>query len=168
MKNIEMKARLLDRRAAEDRLRAMGAREAWTARQTDTFFTVAQGWLKVREADGRPAEVISYRRSTGEAGPRPSDYDVLVVPDGEAWRRLLARVLPVRGVVKKERTLWLHRHTRVHLDRVDGLGEFLELEAVVEGIGESEARAEADALLAAVGAAVGDMVPVPYLELLAR
>ena len=168
MRNIEIKARLLDRPEAEARLRALGAREAWTARQTDTFFAVPQGWLKVREAAGRPAEVISYRRSTSEAGPRPSEYDVLVVPDGEAWRRLLGRVLPVRGAVRKERTLWLHLHTRVHLDRVEGLGEFLELESLVEGSGEAEARAEADVLLAALGKSLGDLVPVPYLELLGR
>ncbi len=168
MMNIEVKARLRDRAGAERRLEALGARREWTARQTDTFFAVAEGWLKLREAEGREAEVISYRRPTGHAGPRASDSDVAPIADAEAWKRLLGRVLPPGGVVEKERTLWMHGHTRIHLDRVAGLGEFLELETVVAGITLEEAEAEAAALVRDLGLAPDDLVAVPYRDLLAR
>ncbi len=59
----------------------MDARLEWTRRQVDTFFAVTDGWLKLREMDGAPAELISYRRPTDDAGPRPSEYDVVRLED---------------------------------------------------------------------------------------
>lgn len=164
--NIEIKARLRDRPKVEERLAALGARRLWTLRQKDTFYSVPSGWLKLREVPGRPAEVISYRRSTGHGGPRSSDYDVAVIPDAGLWKRLLGRVLPFDRVVEKERTLWIYEHTRVHLDSVDGLGEFLELETVVEGIEPEEARAETARIMDVLGVSPPDLVAVPYRDLL--
>jgi len=166
MLNIEIKARLHDRKNEETRLAALGARRLWTHRQKDTFFAVPLGWLKLREVEGRPAEVISYRRPTTHAGPRASDFDVILVEDGAAWLRLFARVLATDKVVAKERTLWIYEHTRVHLDRVDGLGEFLELETVVEEITQEAARAETQRLVATLGIQERDLVAVPYRDLL--
>ena len=123
MLNIEIKAPLIDRDAVERRLGEMGALLEWTHRQTDTFFRVPFGWLKLREAQGQPAELISYRRSESAAGHNVSEYDVERIGDPAKWMRLLSRVLEVDQVVKKERTLWLYEHTRIHLDRVRGLGE---------------------------------------------
>jgi adenylate cyclase class IV len=140
----------------------------WTLRQADTFFTVAAGWLKLREAEGRPPEIISYHRSTDHAGPRPSEYDVIVVTDAAAWKRLLGRVLPVEGVVSKERTLWIYEQTRVHLDRVDGLGEFLELETVVQTFDAGSAREESDRVIRALALDSAEFVAVPYKDLLKR
>ena len=167
MQNIEIKARLRDRENVERRLAALDARRMWVRRQKDTFFAVATGWLKIREAEGRQAEVISYRRATDEAGPRVSDFDVILVENAPAWIRLLGRALHLDKVVEKERTLWLYEHTRVHLDRVDGLGEFLELETVIEGIEVHEAEAETARVVETLGIEPGDLVPVPYRDLLA-
>lgn len=168
MQNIEIKARLSDRSNVESRLSALGARRMWTHRQKDTFFGVPKGWLKIREAEGRPPEVISYERATDRAGPRSSYYEVILVEDAEAWKRLLGRVLPADKIVEKERTLWIYEHTRVHLDRVDGLGEFLELETVVEGIPLEEAKAETQRILETLGVQRGDLVALPYRDLIPR
>jgi predicted adenylyl cyclase CyaB len=165
MQNIEVKVRLHDRANVERRLAALGARKMWTLRQKDTFFAVRMGWLKLRETDGRPPEVISYRRSTGHVGPRASDYDVLLVDDAAAWIRLLGRVLPVDKVIEKERTLWIYDHTRVHLDQVDGLGEFLELETVVEALDPAAARAETSRIADVLGLDPADFVAAPYRDL---
>jgi len=165
MQNIEVKTRLHDRQNAERRLEALGARRMWARRQKDTFFTAPHGWLKVREAEGRPPEVISYRRATEEAGPRVSDFDVVVVGDATTWKRLLGRVLPLDKVVEKERTLWIYEHTRIHLDRVDGLGDFLELETVVEGMDVGDARQETARVVAALALDPAEFVAVPYRDL---
>jgi predicted adenylyl cyclase CyaB len=167
MQNIEIKARLHDRENVERRLTALGARRMWVRRQKDTFFSVPTGWLKIREAEGRPAEVISYRRATDEAGPRVSDFDVILVENAPTWTRLLGRALPIDKVVEKERTLWLYEHTRVHLDRVDRLGEFLELETVIEGIPATEAEAETARIVETLGIESADLVSVPYRDLIA-
>jgi len=170
VQNIEIKTRLRDPANVEVRLLALGARRMWTTRQVDTFFQVParSGWLKLREAEGRPPEIISYERSTDNAGPRPSHYDVIIVKDVEAWRRLLGRVLPVEAVVRKERTLWIYEHTRVHLDRVEGLGDFLELETVVEDLPPEEARKETQRVVDALGLDPAEFLSLPYKEMLGK
>lgn len=171
MQNIEIKTPLHSRVDTERRLQALGARRVWTRRQKDTFFGVPNGWLKLREAGAEPAELISYRRSAPEGdgildGLRASDYDVLPVGDAESWKRLLGRVLPVETVVEKERTLWLYEHTRIHLDRVARLGEYLELETVVRDIPPEEARAETRRVIDALSLREHEFIHVPYRELL--
>jgi len=166
MQNIEIKVPLDNPASVERRLYELGARRVWRRRQRDTFFAVESGWLKLREAGGQAAELISYRRDTTTADPRPSDYDVQTLADPESWQRLLGRVLPVRGVVAKTRTLWLLRHTRVHVDEVRGLGSFLELETVLDGIDAEAGRREADDLIDGLDLDRSRFVPVPYLELL--
>ncbi len=165
MQNIEIKARLEDRANVESRLKALGARCLWTLRQRDTFFAVPRGWLKIREATGRPPEAISYERAADCGGPRASHYDVIILQDAEAWKRLLSRVLPVDKIVEKERTLWIYEHTRVHLDRVDRLGDFLELETVVEGISVEEARRESQRVMDTLGVNAADLIALPYKDL---
>ncbi len=170
MKNIEIKTPLDDRSRVERALESMDARIEWVREQRDTFFhTPTVGWLKLREekaTDIERAELISYRRPTDETGPRTSDYDLAPIDDPAAWKRLLERVLPIRGVVAKERTLWLWRHTRIHLDRVEGLGDFLELETVVAGISPGEALAESREAIERLALDADRFVAVPYLELL--
>ena len=102
--------------------------------QRDTYFHAVQGRLKLREAGGGPAELISYRRAD-RGGPKVSNYRVVQVMDPAGVGEALADALGVRAVVEKARRLLLWRGARVHLDTVAGLGHFVELEAV------SEARA---------------------------
>lgn len=168
MQNIEVKTPLAERARIEKKLSALGARPMWVRNQRDTFFDVPEGWLKLRETDGKPAELISYKRSSEHSGPRPSDYDVLVVGDGAAARRLLGRVLPLDRIVEKERTLWIYERTRVHLDRVGGLGEFLELETVVEPGKLEEAAAENARVVETLGLKAEEFIAESYRDLLAR
>ncbi|MCZ6795355.1 MAG: class IV adenylate cyclase [Planctomycetota bacterium] len=166
MKNIEIKTPLRDRPAAERRLEGMGARNLWTKVQKDTFFRVERGWLKLREADETKPELISYSRSTEYSGPRESNYDVMPLSDAETWKRLLGRVLPVDKVVRKERTLWVYEHTRVHLDRVDTLGDYLELETVVMDIDPDEAKQESERIIFALALEPREFISVPYRDLM--
>ena len=170
MQNIEIKTPLHHREDAVARLGALGARKMWTRRQVDTFFEVPNpsGWLKLRESEGRPLELISYERSTGESGPRPSEYDVAIVQDVQLWKRLLGRVLQVDAVVEKERTLWVYEHTRIHLDRVEGLGDYLELETVVEDLPAEKAIEENRRVVMALSLDPSEFLSLPYKELLRR
>ena len=166
MQNIEIKTPLPDRRATEARIRELGAELTWERRQKDTFFEVPAGWLKLREEDGAEPVLIAYQRSTYDSGPRASNYEIQALQDVEGWTRLLTRVLPAGGVVEKERTLWLWRHTRIHLDRVTDLGDFLELETVVKDITPAEAEVESREVIEALHLDPARFVGVPYLELL--
>ena len=165
MQNIEIKTPLHSREDVEQRLEALGARREWVRRQKDTFYDVPNGWLKLREAEGEPAELISYRRTEGLDGLKSSDYDVEIVGDGAAWKRLLGRVLDVASVVEKERTLWLYEHTRIHLDRVVRRGEYLELETVVRDLSPEEASLETRHVIDALALRDDEFISVPYREL---
>lgn len=101
--------------------------------QTDTYFNVPAGRLKLREFrdESNASELIFYARS-GEAEPRRSDYHILEVTEPAALKSILALALGVRAVVKKKRDVYIFRNVRVHLDEVAGLGSFLELEAVLD------------------------------------
>lgn len=166
-RNVEIKARVTDVTAVRKRANALPVRATEELEQTDTFFVVPHGRLKLRESSGSTAELIFYERSDS-AGPKLSEYQRIGCADPERWRTLLGRALGVRGVVKKQRSVLLVGRTRIHLDRVEGLGDFLELEVILEE-GESAARGEAVAreLLSALGIGVSSCVSGAYIDLLA-
>jgi adenylate cyclase class 2 len=140
-RNLELKACCSNLEDAARRAAEAGARREWTKRQTDTYFHTPRGRLKLREQDGRPAELIAYERAD-EAAVRASDYRIVTVPDPNALKSALAQVLGVRVVVSKRRTLYLWENVRIHLDEVDGLGSFVEFEAVISADGPESVSAE--------------------------
>jgi adenylate cyclase, class 2 len=93
---------------------------------------VPRGRLKLRETAGAEAQLIAYERAD-LAGQKESRYRLVAVPDPDELREALASALGVRIVVAKERRLFLHEGVRIHLDRVEGLGEFIEFEGVARG-----------------------------------
>ena len=130
-RNLELKARCADHVAAERALATLpSATREWIKRQVDTYFHAPRGRLKLREADGQPAELIAYERPDNPDF-RESAYHLVPVPDPAALQTALAAALGVRVVVDKRRTLYLWHNVRVHLDVVGGLGTFLEFEAVL-------------------------------------
>ena len=131
-----------------DQLREQAARLATEAplfyRQQDFFYDVPRGRLKLRRfEDGTPAELIFYQRDDRD-GPKASYYTRSPVTNPDAMHALLATALTTRGIVTKERHVYLVGRTRIHLDRVDGLGDFIELEVVL-GPDDDEAGGEAEA-----------------------
>jgi adenylate cyclase class IV len=165
MNNIEIKAPLSGVDAMARKAEAKGAAKQGVLRQIDTFFNVPIGYLKLREIEGRGAELIAYSREAG-SGPRASDYVVASITDAKRVTDALTRCLGVRGQVEKARTLYLWKHTRIHLDLVTGLGAFLELETVMDGIERGDAEAEAWSMIRALDLDPGTFLDVPYLELL--
>jgi adenylate cyclase class IV len=166
-RNIELKCRCADLAAVRRRAEQLGATDAGVLHQHDTFFDAPLGRLKLRElGDGR-AELISYRRpDTRQA--RGSDFFVYPVADPAGLRATLQHALPTGGSVRKRRHLLLYRHTRIHLDEVEGLGGFVELETVMSGQSEDEGHAELEHVAAALALKPEDAVPHPYVELLHR
>jgi predicted adenylyl cyclase CyaB len=168
LKNIEIKTPLAERAQTEEKLLSIGANLEWTRKQVDTFFNAPSGWLKLREVEGCPCELISYRRSVEDSGPRESDYDILRLEAAHELSSVLEHSLGILGIVEKQRALWLYRNTRVHLDRVKGLGDFLELETVLAGIDAGEGTAESEEVIGLLELNKELFISVPYLELLQR
>ena len=91
---------------------------------------------------------------------------IVPIPDATGLEEALSRSLGIRGRIEKTRTLFVWGHTRIHLDDVVGLGSFLELETVMEGIDRREAEAETHVVIEALDLDPGAFLDVPYLELL--
>jgi adenylate cyclase class IV len=128
-RNIELKATDPDPSASLEICRALGAEDRGMIAQRDTYFKVARGGLKLREEQpGRP-HLIQFERAS-EPQQRESRYRIIEVSDGGALCAALGATIGIRGVVAKRRHLLLWQSVRIHLDEVERLGTFIELEAV--------------------------------------
>jgi adenylate cyclase class IV len=165
-RNIEIKARIETVEALLQRARALADSEAEAIEQDDTFFAVTMGRLKLREFADGSAELIHYHRGDGSEA-RPSDYVRVPVPDAAALRAALARACGVLGRVRKRRLLLHLGQTRLRLDRVEGLGEFVELEVVLrDGQSDDEGRAIAESWMQRLGLQQAPRLGVAYTDLL--
>jgi predicted adenylyl cyclase CyaB len=164
-RNVEIKARLIDLEKMREKAAQIADGPATVLNQEDIFFTSPRGRLKLRIQNGTAELIYYFRENT--TGPRESDYLCLPVPDPIAARRMLGMVHGERGVVRKTRWLYMVGQTRVHLDRVDGLGDFLELEVVLrEKQPIEEGAAIARELMGRLGIRVQDLLDRAYLDLM--
>jgi adenylate cyclase class IV len=166
-RNIEIKARIDSVAALLPCARALADGPEMAIAQDDTFFAVPHGRLKLREFADGSAELIHYQRPDS-AEAKASDYVRVPAPDPAALREALARALGVQGRVRKQRLLLMVGATRIHLDQVEGLGAFIELEVVL-GDGQSDACGAdtAQALMGAMGLGGATRLAGAYLDLLA-
>jgi predicted adenylyl cyclase CyaB len=165
-RNIEIKARI----AGVEALRPLAAGLADTGptiiEQDDTFFACAHGRLKLRDQSGAGAELIFYQRADA-SGPKESFYLRVPVADPDAMRELLQLAHGQTGRVRKRRVLFLAGRTRIHLDAVEGLGEFLELEVVLrEGESAAAGIAEAGRIMAQLDVTPQQLIQGAYVDLL--
>jgi predicted adenylyl cyclase CyaB len=145
-RNIELKAR----DAAPERslacCRELGAVDRGTLWQRDTYFPVRSGRLKLREQRPGDAVLIQYERADAP-DQRESRYRLVRVLDVEDARQALTDALGVTVTVVKQRRLFLWKNVRIHLDDVEGLGRFIELEAVAAPASDLDTEWELIALL---------------------
>ena len=164
--NIEIKARLHD----PDRLRGLVEKlcdaPGEVLFQEDTFFHAPRGRLKLRTLAPDRGQLIYYERED-DSGPKPSNYDIYPTSAPDSLKTVLSAGLGVRGVVRKRRLVYLAGNTRIHLDEVEGLGSFLELEVVLSPGESLEAGvATATELVTKLGIPESDLIQTAYIDLL--
>ena len=164
--NIEIKARVKDLDGLARRAEALSDAPTVTLEQEDTFFNTPGGRLKLRVLAPDHGELIYYTRDDA-TGPKRSDYLISTTTEPEALKTVLSAAWGIRGVVRKQRLLYKVGNTRIHLDTVEGLGTFMELEVVLTaGQSEQQGFATAVELMARLGIADADLVDVAYIDLL--
>jgi predicted adenylyl cyclase CyaB len=165
--NFEIKARCADLDAARERALHVATEHVGVDHQVDTYFVTRSGRLKLRESSLSGAHLVPYLRPD-QKGPRRSDYRIVPVPDAEGTKALLSEILGVHRVVAKQREIFLVDNVRIHLDRVEGLGTFLELEAIFDGDASAEAaeQRKVEDLMKELGVAESDLVATSYEALL--
>jgi predicted adenylyl cyclase CyaB len=109
------------------RLRALKAKYVGTYQQTDIYFVVPKGRLKLRQINGEKTQLIYYEREN-ISKPKRSDVFILEIPESRAFTALLKKILKVKAAVKKTREIYWHQKTQIHLDTVDYLGCYVEFE----------------------------------------
>ena len=166
-RNVEIKAKVAGLEVVLEVVEGLADSGPMELEQEDTFFVCPRGRLKLRRfIDSGQGELIYYERSGG-SGPKESRYIVHPTADPEGLREVLSAGLDVRGVVRKRRTVYLIGPTRVHLDEVERLGEFIELEVVLEPRQKSsDGVAIARELMEKLGISPNQLIDRAYIELL--
>lgn len=166
--NIEIKAILKNRIAAQAAAARLSDTPPEAIHQHDIFFRCEGARLKLRIFRCDRGELIRYERSDS-ADARRSRYIIAPTADPKVLLEILTKSLGVIGEVKKTRTLYRVGQTRIHIDEVEGLGEFLELEVVL-GPGQSdlEGKRIVAALLSDLGIEAEHLIGEAYVDLLAR
>lgn len=165
-RNVEIKARIESVEALFPRAAALADHGPTEIVQDDTFFACERGRLKLRAFSATHGQLIFYRRPD-QKGPKESFYLISPTSSPDTLREALTLAYGQAGRVRKLRTLFLVGRTRIHLDRVEDLGHFLELEVVMAEDEPSEAGvAVAHDLLAELGIAPDQLIEGAYVDLL--
>jgi predicted adenylyl cyclase CyaB len=164
--NIEIKARVTDLAPIRAAIEPLADGPAQVLDQEDIFFAAPDGRLKLRTFGDGNGELIHYHRGD-TAGPKTSHYTIAPTTTPDALRTILSSILGVVGVVKKRRWLYTVGQTRVHLNEVEGLGEFVELEVVLRpDQAEVEGVDIAQGLMARLRIAEDQLVEIAYIDLM--
>ena len=167
-RNIEIKAHVPDFAALTARAAAIADEGPVEIRQDDTFFACERGRLKLRAFSPTEGELIFYRRVDQE-GPKESFYLRTPTASPDSLREALTLAYGEVGRVRKRRTLFMVGRTRIHLDEVEGLGTFMELEVVLrEGESAADGVREAEALMARLEVKTSQLIDRAYVDLLAE
>ncbi len=164
--NVEIKCRVHDRNALQARVEQLSDRPVERLEQIDTFFRTHSGRLKLRQEAPGEGVLIQYQRPD-QAGPKTSLYQMARTSDPEILTSILSKELGVLGTVRKTRRLYRVGRTRIHLDEVEGLGNFLELEVVLNPAeSPGDGHREAVDLMHRLGIDSDDLIDRAYLDLL--
>ena len=167
-RNIEIKACVESIDAIARRAAALATEDPIQIAQDDTFFRCDSGRLKLRNFSATEGQLIFYRRAN-QQGPKKSFYVITPTASPQSLGEVLSLAYGQAGRVVKKRTLYIVGRTRVHLDRVEGLGQFLEVEIALEENESIEAGVqEAQALMAQLGVEPSQLIEGAYVDLLAR
>jgi len=165
--NVEIKARCSDSRFIRDYLLSKGAEYKGTDHQTDTYFKVPNGRLKLREGNIEN-NLIFYSRPD-QAGPKESVFQLVKVEDAAGLKKALTSANGIKIIVEKQREIYFIANVKFHIDEVPGLGSFVEIEAgniTAPLLGAAELKQQCDDYLDAFGIREEDLVEVSYSDLL--
>jgi predicted adenylyl cyclase CyaB len=165
-RNIEIKARIENIEALAVKVAEIADKGPIEIFQDDTFFSCPNGRMKLRTFSDNTGELIFYQRPD-HAGPKESVYFLSPITAPDKMREVLTQGYGQTGRVRKHRTLFLIGRTRVHLDKVEGLGDFMELEVVLAEKEPNESGVlVANELLYKLGISPDNLIEGAYVDLL--
>lgn len=165
LKNIEIKARITDYDKVKSLIEELCPTPVQTEHQEDTFFNTHKGRLKLRETKTDSALIYYDRKDSFQ--PIQSDIAISFIENPDTLKSVLSNSIGIRGVVKKKRILYKYGQTRIHLDEVEGLGRFIELEVVLKSDQTlKDGDTIANNLMDKFNIQKSDLVDVAYIDLI--
>ena len=166
--NIEIKAMHRDPSSVRNYLLQNGADFKGTDFQTDTYFNVEKGRLKLREGDIE-TNLIFYERDN-EAGPKSSYFQLAKVADSMGLKKALESALGIKVIVKKKREIYYIGNVKFHIDEVPGLGSFVEIEAgnLIADLSQAQLKEQCDFYLKEFNIKLEYLVAESYSDLLMK
>jgi len=166
--NVEIKARCATPDAIRQYLLTHDAEFRGLDQQTDTYFQVLNGRLKLREGNIEN-NLIQYNRPD-QAGPKNSDFKLVKVPDAAGLKAALTASLGIKVVVQKKREIYFIGNVKFHVDEVPGLGSFVEIEAGNIGVGagfdQPALLQQCQHYMSELGIRDEDLIQVSYSDML--
>ncbi len=164
--NVEIKARCNDPSFVRNWLLSNGAVYKGLDEQTDTYFNVSNGRLKLREGNIEN-NLIFYER-TNQAGPKNSHFRLVKVEDAPGLKEVLTRSIGIKVVVPKKREIYYIDNVKFHIDEVPGLGSFIEIEAgnMIINLPQEKLKEQCDLYMKAFGIKEEDLAELSYSDML--
>lgn len=164
--NVEIKAKCNNPDRVRSYLLTNNAVFKGVDEQVDTYFTVPNGRLKLREGNIEN-NLIFYER-TNQAGPKNSRFHLVKVEDAKALKEVLTKSTGVKVVVKKKREIYYISNVKFHIDEVPGLGSFVEIEAgnILADLTQEQLKEQCDFYVKEFGIAPQDLIEVSYSDML--
>lgn len=164
--NVEIKARCDDPFFVRNYLVSNNAEFRGTDEQTDTYFNVGKGRLKLRQ--GNIETNLIYYERPDEAGPKNSIFKLVKVVDVAGLKSALTESIGIKVIVKKSREIYYIGNVKFHVDTVPGLGSFVEIEAgnMLADLSQQQLQEQCNFYIAELGIATEDMIHVSYSDML--
>ncbi|MGB0525137.1 MAG: class IV adenylate cyclase [Flammeovirgaceae bacterium] len=164
--NVEIKAYLHEAESVRHKLKEKNALFKGVDHQIDTYFESKQGRLKLRE--GNIESALIYYERQNQAGPKTSDILLYKSVDTAALKPILHKVLEPLVVVDKKREIYFVNNVKFHIDEVDGLGQFVEIEAIdaTGEIGKEKLLAQCQYYMELFHIQEQDLLEVSYSDLM--
>lgn len=164
--NVEIKARCNHPDAIRNYLQANNAVFKGIDEQTDTYFHVSNGRLKLREGNIEN-NLIFYHRDN-QAGPKNSNFHLVKVEDAAGLKDVLTKSNGIKVIVKKKREIYYIDNVKFHIDEVPGLGSFTEIEAgnILADLAQEQLKAQCDFYMQEFGIRDEDLIEVSYSDML--
>jgi adenylate cyclase class 2 len=164
--NIEIKARCNNSEAIRTYLQSNNADFIGTDVQTDTYFKTNNGRLKLRE--GNIENNLIYYERDNQAGPKSSDFILTKIPDAAHLKESLLKAMGVKVIVKKKREIYYINNVKFHIDEVEGLGSFAEIEAgnIGNDLTKDELLKQCEYYMQQFGIEEKDLIEVSYSDMM--
>jgi len=166
MTNLEIKANCKDLKRIVGILNSLNVKFLSEGFQRDTYFKVSRGNLKLRETNNGEDYLIWYKRRK-KAEPKLSEYYIYQTQKSQNLKNFLKNAFGEKIIIEKIRKIYLYKNVRIHLDRVKGLGNFIELEAVLSKDGmDKESKENMNFLVEKLCINKEDLLKSSYSEII--